>query len=69
MKTNWLHYLTLIYFVNQLLRVSSMFIAHHLEVFTVFVQQLVDCRLVWRLRDYHPVTPTPLKYEPFVHRL
>jgi hypothetical protein len=36
MKTNLIHYLSLIYFVNQLLHVSSMFIANHQEVFTVY---------------------------------
>jgi hypothetical protein len=41
MKTNQMHYLSLIYFVNQPLHVSGMFIAHHQEVFTVYVQQLV----------------------------
>jgi hypothetical protein len=40
-KTNYLHYLSLIYFVNQPVHVSGMFIAHHQEVFTVYVQQLV----------------------------
>jgi hypothetical protein len=41
MKTNKMHYLFLIYFVNQPLHVLGMFIAHHKEVFTVYVQQLV----------------------------
>jgi hypothetical protein len=41
MKTNWMRYLCSIYFVNQLLHVSGMFIAHHQEVFTVYMQQLV----------------------------
>jgi hypothetical protein len=36
-----MHYITLIYFVNQPLHVSDRFIAHHQEVFTVYVQQLV----------------------------
>jgi hypothetical protein len=51
MKTNQMHYLSLIYFAKQLLRVSDVFIAHHQEVFTVYVQQLVRViRLVdWRL--------------------
>jgi hypothetical protein len=40
MKTNFMHYLSLIYFVNQPLHVSDIF-AHHQEVFTVYVQQLV----------------------------
>jgi hypothetical protein len=46
MKTNLMHYLSLIYFVNQPLHVSGMFIAHHQEAFTVNVQQMVrDIRL------------------------
>jgi hypothetical protein len=41
-----MHYLFLIYFVKQPLHVSGVFIAHHQEVFTVYVQQLVrDIRL------------------------
>jgi hypothetical protein len=36
-----MHHLSFIYFVNQLLQVSGMFIAHHQGVFTVYVQQLV----------------------------
>jgi hypothetical protein len=36
MKTNQMHYLSLIYFVSQPLRVSGMFIARHEEVFTVY---------------------------------
>jgi hypothetical protein len=35
-----MHYLSLIYFVNQPLHVSSKF-AHHQELYTVYVQQLV----------------------------
>jgi hypothetical protein len=41
MKTNLMHYLSLIYFNKQPLHVSGVFIAHHQEVFTVYVQQLV----------------------------
>jgi hypothetical protein len=41
MKTNLLHFWPLIYFVNQPLHVSGMFIVHHQEVFTIYVQQLV----------------------------
>jgi hypothetical protein len=36
-----MHYLSLVYFVSQPLRVSGMFIAHHQEVFAVYVQHLV----------------------------
>jgi hypothetical protein len=45
-----MHYLSLIYFVNPPQHVSSMYvcIAHHQEVFTVYVQQLVRViRLGW----------------------
>jgi hypothetical protein len=41
MKTNLMQYISLINFVNQPLHVSGIFIAHHQEVFTVYVQQLV----------------------------
>jgi hypothetical protein len=34
-----LHCLSLIYFVNQPLHVSGMFIAHHQEVYTVYVHR------------------------------
>jgi hypothetical protein len=44
-----MHYLSLIYFVNQPLHVSGMFIAHHQEVFTVYAPQLVH---VIRLGDW-----------------
>jgi hypothetical protein len=43
-----MHYLSFIYFVTLPLHVSGMFIAHHQEVFTVCVQQLVRVmRLGW----------------------
>jgi hypothetical protein len=41
MKTNQVHYLAFIYFGSQPLHVSGVFIAHHQEVFTVYLQQLV----------------------------
>jgi hypothetical protein len=41
MKTNLMHYLSSIYFVKQPLHVSGTFIAHHQDVLTVYVQQLV----------------------------
>jgi hypothetical protein len=46
-----MHYLSLIYFVNQPLRILGIFIAHHQEVFTVYVQQLVRVIRLgkWRL--------------------
>jgi hypothetical protein len=40
-ENNQMHYLLLIYFVNQPLHVSGMFIAHHQEVYTVYAEQLV----------------------------
>jgi hypothetical protein len=49
MKTNLMHYLSLIYFIKQLLHVSGVFIAQHQEVFTVHLQQLVR---VVRLGDW-----------------
>jgi hypothetical protein len=51
MKTNQMHYLSLIYFISQPPYVSGMFIAHHQEVFTVYVQQLVHviCLGDWQL--------------------
>jgi hypothetical protein len=48
MKTIHMHYLSLIYIINQPLHVSGMFIVRHQEVFTVYVQQLVRVeRLRW----------------------
>jgi hypothetical protein len=44
-----MHYLSLIYFINRPVHVSGMYIAHHQEVFTVYVQQLVR---VIRLGDW-----------------
>jgi hypothetical protein len=45
-----MQYLSLIYFVNQTQHVSGMFIAHHQEVFTAYIQQLVPViRLRWLL--------------------
>jgi hypothetical protein len=40
-KNNLMHYLSSVNFVTQPLHVSGMFIAHHQEVFTVYIQQLV----------------------------
>jgi hypothetical protein len=45
-----MHYLSSIYFVSQPLHVSGMFIAHHQDVFTVYVQKLVR---VTRLGDWN----------------
>jgi hypothetical protein len=52
-----MHYLSLIYFVSQPLHVSGVYIAHHQEVFTVYVQQLV--RGI-RLGDWQLVGPAQL---------
>jgi hypothetical protein len=41
MKTNQMHCLSSIYFITQPLHVLGIFTAHHQEVFTVYVQQLV----------------------------
>jgi hypothetical protein len=49
MTTNQMHYLSSIYSVNQPLHVPGMFIAHHQEVFTAYLQQLVR---VIRLGDW-----------------
>jgi hypothetical protein len=37
MQTNLMHYLSLIYFVTQPLHGSGLFIAHHQEVYTVYI--------------------------------
>jgi hypothetical protein len=43
-----MYYLSLNYFANQPVHVSGMFIAHHQEVSTEYVQQLVRViRLTW----------------------
>jgi hypothetical protein len=61
MKTNHMHYLSLIYFIKQPVHLSGMFIAHHPAVFTVYVQQLVR---VVRLGDWLlPVNLTHNTYQ------
>jgi hypothetical protein len=35
-KTNLMHYLSLVYFVNQPLHVSGIFVAHHWEVYCIY---------------------------------
>jgi hypothetical protein len=59
MKTNLMQYLYLIYFIKhfvglsfiqQPVHVLGVFIAHHQEVFTVYVQQLVRIMAVGRVR-------------------
>jgi hypothetical protein len=52
MKTNLTHYVSLNNFFKKPLHVSGVFIAHHQEVFAVYVQQLV---LFIRLDDWQLV--------------
>jgi len=40
-KTNLMHYLSSVYFVIQPLHVLGIFVAHHQEVYYVYMQQLV----------------------------
>jgi len=40
-KTNYTHYLSSVYFVNQPLHVSSIFVAHHQEVYCICTKQLL----------------------------
>jgi hypothetical protein len=49
-----MYYLSVIYFVTHPLHVSGVFIAHHQEVFTVYVQKLVR---VIRLGDWQLTRP------------
>jgi len=37
MKTNFMQYLSSVYFVNQPLRVSGIFVAHHQEVYCIYM--------------------------------
>jgi hypothetical protein len=70
-----MHYLPSIYFVSQPLHVLGMFIAHHQEVFTVYVQTLVRVIRLSRLAAgrvrmdpassyylFHDKTFTAIKY-------
>jgi hypothetical protein len=41
-KTNSMHNLSSVNFVSQPLHVSSVFVAHHQEVYSVYIQQLVN---------------------------
>jgi hypothetical protein len=41
-KTNFMHYLSAVYFVNQHLHVSSIFVAHHQEVCYTSIYTTVD---------------------------
>ena len=49
-KTNFVHYLSSVYFVNKSLHISGIFVAHHQEVYCIYttigtccVFQLADC--------------------------
>jgi len=37
MNTNLMHYLSSVYFVNQPVHVSGIFVAHHQEVYCIYV--------------------------------
>jgi len=41
-----MHYLSPVYFVNQPLHVSGIFVAHHQEVYCIYTTT-VNCRLAW----------------------
>ena len=36
-KTNFMHYLSSVYFVNQTLHISGIFVAHHQEVYCIYI--------------------------------
>jgi hypothetical protein len=44
-KTNLMHCLSSVHFVNQPLRVSGIFVAHHQEVYCVYTKYLVGAVL------------------------
>ena len=44
-KTNLIHYLSSVYFVNQPLHVSGMFVAHHQEVYCIYTTVGTCCAL------------------------
>jgi hypothetical protein len=43
MKTNLMHCLSSAYFVNQLLHVSGIFVAHHQEVYCIYTTRTNCC--------------------------
>jgi len=47
MKTNLIHYLSSVYFVNQPLHVSGIFVAHHQEVYCVYIYIYIQQLLCW----------------------
>jgi len=44
-KTSLMHYLSSVYFVNQPLHVSGIFVAHHLEVYGIYATICTCCAL------------------------
>jgi hypothetical protein len=46
MKTNLMHYYSSVYFVNQPLHVSDIFVAHHQEVYYIYNNWYVLCFLI-----------------------
>jgi len=44
-KTDWMHYLSSVYFVNQPLHVSGIFVAHHQEVYCIYTT-IGTCRAI-----------------------
>ena len=61
-KTNSMHYLSSVYFVNQPLHVSGIFVAHHQELYNIYIYIyihnnwyvlcfLVDCLLAGPTED------------------
>jgi hypothetical protein len=49
MKSNYMHYLSLVYFINQPVQVSGMLIAHHQEVFTVYRVFQEESAILWEM--------------------
>jgi len=45
-RTKFMHYLFSVYFVSQPLHVLGIFVAHHQEVYCIYIQQLVRAVLV-----------------------
>jgi hypothetical protein len=58
MNTNLMHYFFLIYFVNCPLHVSGIYIAHHQEVFTIYVQQFVRVIRLGGCQSHKRITRT-----------
>jgi hypothetical protein len=42
-KTNLMHYLSSVYFVNQPLHVSGIFVTHHQEVYSIYTTTTGTC--------------------------